>query len=236
MPTQIEKFKAHAAHLLDDFIILRERYAMLAPMLFENAVVEKHGSGKRARGFNVLLNSLFLSCSQDVAKLSMDSDDKTPSIHNLLRYLSDEKVKVELREQYSNHVIYPIENEKDPEIIAALENGQQIRDKKERAQRFDQFYCELTDLWASMSTSDTIKAFRTVRDKITAHSEIKYVADKYQPFDVKNLGLKWGDLKSTLELMQRMVELIGMLVGNASFAWPILDDQLSAASNEYWNG
>lgn len=35
MPTQIQKIEAHASHLLDAFITLRERYALLDPMLFD---------------------------------------------------------------------------------------------------------------------------------------------------------------------------------------------------------
>ena len=79
MPTQIERLEAHAAHLLDAFIQLRERYALLEPMLF-GETVSKGGSGKQGRGFSILKHSLFLSCSQDIAKLTLDDDNRTPSL------------------------------------------------------------------------------------------------------------------------------------------------------------
>jgi len=37
-------------------------------------------------------------------------------------------------------------------------------------------------------------------------------------------------------MMQRLVELLGVLIRNAGFVWQMLDDQLDAASKNYWNG
>ena len=72
MPSQVEKLRAHASHLLDAFPHLRERYAMLDPMLFVEDVPKTRGSGKQRRGFMILRHSLFLSCAQDIAKLALE--------------------------------------------------------------------------------------------------------------------------------------------------------------------
>jgi hypothetical protein len=234
MPTQIEKLEAYAGHLLDAFILLREQYAMLDPILFDKDVIARHGAKGRARGFNVLTRSLFLSCAQEVAKLCMDSDERTPSIHNLVKALSDDKVRGELRARYANWSISPV-SETDPEIVAAIRK-MQVEEYGERGQHFDRLYLELADLWAQLSTRAEMKAFMTIRDKVSAHSEIRYVADRYQFVDVSSLGLKWGDLRQTVKMMQRSVELLGLLVRSAGFAWEMLDEQLAAASRDYWNG
>src|SRR3990167_5880557 len=80
MPSQIEKLEAHASHFLDAFIRLTERYSLLDPMLFDSEVPKSRGSGAQARGFLTLRHSPFLSCAQDIAKLTLDSDKRTPSI------------------------------------------------------------------------------------------------------------------------------------------------------------
>ena len=234
MPTQIEKLEAYASHLLDAFILLRERYAILAPMLFDKDVVARHGAKDRGRGYNILLNALFLSCAQDIAKLTMDQDDRAPSIHNLVRALTDAKLREEFRTRYASWAISPL-NEEDPEVLAALQK-MQVKEQAERAEQFDKLYCELTELWAQLSTSSEMKSFKTIRDKISAHTEVRLSADKYQFVDVSKLGLKWGDLRKTVETMQRAVELLGLLVRNAGFAWEMLDEQLDTASTNYWNG
>ncbi|MEJ2471803.1 MAG: hypothetical protein P8Y96_11900 [Desulfuromonadales bacterium] len=56
MPTQIEKIQAHSEHLLDAFLMLLERYAILSPMLFDEEICRQHGRGKKARGFEILRN------------------------------------------------------------------------------------------------------------------------------------------------------------------------------------
>lgn len=233
MPTQIQKLEAHAAHLLDAFIQLRERYAMLEPMLFSKTITHERGSGQQARGFSVLKHSLFLSCAQDIAKLTLDDDERTPSLSNLVRALTDETVQTVLRERFAIWKTPSIEEETEPEIIEALRRMEQ-REEAERRNQFDQLYCEATEIWAQLSTSKTLKAFRTVRDKVSAHTEVRFAIDKYQFVDVGTLGIKWGDLRATIERMQRLVEIVGLLIRNAGFAWDMLDDQLSKASEGFW--
>lgn len=233
MSSQIEKLEAHASHLLDAFIGLRERYSMLHPMLFQEEVPKQRGSGRHARGFKILRNSLFLSCAQDIAKLSMDDDKRTPSLRNFVAALTDDDLRNMLRERFSLWRMPSIEEETDPEIVAALRRMEE-REEAERRVQFDNLYCEATVAWASLSTSAAMKGFLTIRDKVSAHTEVRYVADKYQFIDIGALGIMWGDLKSTIETMQRLVELIGFIVRNAGFAWDMLDEQLSKASAAFW--
>lgn len=107
---------------------------MLDPMLFDKDVIRRHGAKNRARGFHILMNSLFLSCAQDIAKLSMDTDDRAPSVQNLMRVLADDSLRKECRTRYANWAITPI-NESDPEVVAALQEMQ----VKEHTERGDQF-------------------------------------------------------------------------------------------------
>jgi hypothetical protein len=232
MPSQIQKLEAHASHLLDAFILLRERYAMLAPMVFEEGVVSKYVAKARSRGFQILRNTLFLACAQDIAKLALDKDERAPSIRNLVAALASDDLRREFRDRYSNWAIAPV-SETDPEVVAALKK-MQVSDHAERAQRFDELYCELTGLWAKLSISSALGGFQAVRDKISAHSEVRYLADKYQFVDVGTLGIKWGDLEATIVSMERAVEILGLLVRNAGFAWEMLDEKLSSAATEFW--
>lgn len=234
MPTQIEKLEAYASHLLDAFIILRERYAILDPMLFDEGVVARHSANLRNRGFNILLNSLFLSCAQDIAKLTMDNDKRAPSISNIAQAIKDENLRMEFRRRYAAWAIQPI-TEDDPEILAALKK-MQVNEHSERGEHFDKLYCEMIEQWDQLSACPEINTFLTIRDKVSAHSELTYSVDKYQFVDISNLGLKWADMKNTIEKMQKIVELLSMLVRSAGFAWEMLDEQLEKASRNYWNG
>ena len=234
MPSQIEKLEAHASHLLDAFIGLRERYAMLDPMLFDAEVPKQRGSGSQARGFKILRHTLFLSCAQDIAKLTMDKNEKTPSLRNLVEALESDALRQELREKFALWVVPSTEAETDPEIIAALRR-MEGREQAERRVQFDDLYNEATSLWTQLSTGSAVQGFLTIRNSISAHTEVRFVADKYQFVDMGTLGIRWDDLKNTIKMMQRLVELVGFIVRDAGFAWDMLDEQLAKASSGFWS-
>lgn len=233
MPTRLDKLEAFSAHLLDAFIQLRERYALLEPMLFNEAVAKGRGSGKQARGFRVLKHSLVLSCAQDIAKLALDDDDRAASLANLVRSLTDDTIRRELRDRFAEWVVPSVEDETDPEIVEALRR-MELAEAAERRAQFDRLFCEAMALWAKLSTSRTIKAFRTIRDRVSAHTEVRFVADKYQFVDIGTLGLKWKDFRETISEMERLVELMGLLIRNAGFAWDSLEKNLEAAASGFW--
>lgn len=206
---------------------------MLEPMLFDHDTNKSWGSRDQARGFQILRNSLFLSCAQDIAKLALDADMRTPSFRNLVSALDDSAVVAELEDRYAIWVIPSIEGETDPDIAAALRRMEE-RERVELRGQFREHMSELRDLWTELSATSAMSGFLTVRDKVSAHTEIRYVADKYQLVDIGTLGIKWRDLRLSIESMQRLVELIGLIVRNAGFAWDTLDNQLSIASKRFW--
>ena len=233
MPSQLEKLQAHASHLLDAFLALRERYAILDPMLFHEQVPKARGSGKQYRGFMILRHSLFLSCVQDIAKLSLDDDKRTPSIRNLVVALDDPSLVGALREQFAMWHSPLIEEESDPEIVEALKR-MDLREETERRAQFDEILSVTRTKWNELSVCALMTTFLTIRDKITAHTEVQFVADKYQFVDIGALGAKWSDVRKAIDLMQTLVEKLGLLIRNAGFAWEMLDEQLSEASHAFW--
>jgi hypothetical protein len=233
MPTQIDKLQAHAGHLLDSFIHLRERYAMLEPLLFGPSSAPAPSNPYAAKGYHILRQSLLLSCCQDIAKLCLDKDDRTPSIRNLVTPLTEVAVRDALRDQFSVWRLPRTTEDDDPDIAAALQRIE-LREESERRTQFEDLLCELTDTWAALSTRPALDSFATIRNKLTAHTEVRYVADKYQLIDIGSLGLKWQDLKDTIDLMQKVVELLGQLIRNTNFAWDLLDDQLTNSAAAFW--
>lgn len=233
MPTQLEKFQAHTSHLLDAFIRLRERYCMLHPMLFDEDVPRLRGSGLQSRGFLILRHSLFLSCAQDIAKLTLDADPRTPSIKSLIEALGNEQLCNGLREIFAIWELGSTETETDPEIIEALKRIE-LREQSERRQQFNEILARAQSNWATLRLEPYLVGFLTIRDKVAAHTEVLLVADKYQFVDISKLGIKWKDMQRAIENMQSIVEDLGLLIRTAGFAWDMLDEQLTKASNEFW--
>ena len=233
MPTDVEKIEAHAGHLLDAFIALKQRYAMLEPMLYDEVVVNARGTGSKYRGFATLRYSLFLSCVQDIAKLTLDKSEKAPSIYRLMNSLERDELKATLRERYSNWKAPFIDEETDPEVLEAL-RAFELGEVLNRGMQFDSLYAEAKECWASLSDDRVMVQFKAVRDTVSAHLEIRYVADKYVPGDISSLGVKWSDVSHSIDAMQRLVALLGQIIRNAGFAWDSLNEQLTKASKSFW--
>lgn len=235
MSAQLLKIQAHAEHLLDGFIGLRERYVMLSPMLFNRDVIDSYGKGSKARGFRIIKNNLFLFCCQDIAKLCLDAYDTSPSIKTIVeRLASQPALAKELEDQYAVWFIEPPATEKDSAVLSALAK-MKAREEQERRVKFQELLSELNSHWSSLSTSSTLSAFKTIRNKAAAHIDVHLVAGKYQLIDIGTLGIKWKDLSETITSMQRIVELVGLIVRSASFSWDSLDHQLEKASVGYWS-
>lgn len=238
MTKEINKLQAHASHLLDGFLGLREKYAMLEPMLFDHDVVGKYGTGTKARGFEVLKNALFFACAQEITKLSLDKDDRCPSIKNVVDKLYSEPLLCELREQYAVWHIDPHIEKTDPSNLPALTAALEAMTQREEAERrieFDAHIAQLRTKWKALSDSPVLKAFQIIRNKVSAHTDVHLINGKYELANIGELGMKWKDLKETIEALQELVELIGFIVRSSSFAWDSLESQLSKTASGFWN-
>ena len=232
MPSQVERLQGHAGHLLDGLIGLREKYALLDPMLFDAELVTHWGGEKRSRGFEILRSTLFLTCVQDIAKLSVDSDDRAPSVKNFIDALANTSLRNELREHYAVWHLGEV-GEKDPIVVAAIKQ-MELREQAKRRAHFDSRYQELLSMWGTYCSSTELDAFVKIRDKLSAHTDVHYFDGKYVLLDVRKLGLKWGDLKGAVTRLQALGDLINALVRSASFAWDMLDEQLAEAVTGFW--
>lgn len=234
MPSEAEKLEAHASHLLDAFIRLRERYSLLDPMLFDAEVPKSRGSAAQARGFLTLRHSLFLSCAQDIAKLTLDADKRTPSIKRLMAALDDMDLCKSFEERFAVWESPSVETETDPEIIEALKR-MEVRQQDGRRAQFSEILGRVRGNWNTLGQEPYLAGFLAIRDKVAAHTEVLLIADKYQFVDVGSLGVKWSHLRRAIESMQSIVQDLGLVIRNAGFAWEMLDEQLTKASKAFWS-
>ena len=228
------KIEGHASARLDLHQRLAEKNALLQKLVFDHPLVT-HLSGKKSQhGVATLQHTLYLSCAQDIAKITFDKDSRTPSLANIAQTLKDGRIKGQLEKNFSVWSEPDYRSYNDPVIIEALERIE-LRESVRRLEQFEQLLAELETLSESIFSSPTFSAFSTVRDKITAHTEIKLVADKYLPIDLGTLSLKWGDINTCVTLLERPIELIGLVVRNSSFAWDSFHTQLEKNVASVWD-
>lgn len=233
MPSDVKQLEAHVEHLLDGFITLRERYAILRPMLHDKDVVKNKGSKKQSRGFIIIRNALFLSCCQAIANLCFDKDVRCPSISQTMAKLENNLLRAEFKEKFTEWTV-PVTGEHKLEVLKLLKLMEE-NEKIERAVDFDKHFQELLTLWASFSILESVLSLKKIRDKVAAHTDISLINGKYKLFDISSLDLKWDDIKDTISHMQVIVDSINLLVRNSSYYWEVLDKILCETVSDYWD-
>lgn len=232
MPSQSEKWAARASHVLDAFVGLKARYAILDPLLFDKDVVQRWGRGHRAEGFHYLANALLHSCILDVSNIALDGDRRTPSIRNLVGALEDQTLVATLRQEYA---VWNLVASSDAELdVLPLLQAAERREESERRKQFDQLLDQLRSRWADFTRSPRLTAFLTMRDKLIAHRELAFVDGKYKALDASAMGLKFGDLKSVIGELQAFVDLVTLLFRNASFDFEMLETQVRRYGEHFW--
>ncbi len=232
-PTNLEKIKGLSEVLLDEFIFLKEKYALLEPMIFDHSVIERCGAREATPGFKLLRHTLFLGLIQDIANIALDRDDRSPSLQNISRLLENGETKSQLRKAYSSYVLPGKELETDQAILEEL-----IRIENERSSalgdEFDKYYDEFFKLWEELKLSSEIKSFKTIRDKVTAHTEINSNTIAYARLDIDSLNVKWKDPEALINKIHRLVKLCGYVARMAGFNWEDLDMRLKQDSQSFW--
>jgi hypothetical protein len=228
----VEKLVAQAGTLLDHFVGLSAREAMLDPMLDSDAVRDSWGRGDQGTGFTIIRTSLLLSCAMEIVNLTLDRDSRTASIETLIKGLRDDAVRNRLRRMFAVRDIGSLADLPDDVHEAVAETERHGEDRRKR--EFDELVEQLISGAETLQESDTLENCRTLRNKVIAHAETIYGDSGYAPLDVGALGLTWSDLRTTISELRSLVRLVTIVFRAAAFDFEMLDGQLSEASAAFW--
>lgn len=230
MKQHIAKIEGRADHLLGGFLGLRMNFALLAPLLEDNAVTRRLAAGARREGFEALRYTLFSSCALDVVKLALDHGDTAPSIQNLMTALSDPAVVEALKTKYSRHPMPRKPGDEDKEELL-----KQIDEEHERelGDRFDAFLRETREEWVSFQSCSWCPGFKTLRDQHTAHLDLRLINEKYETLDIGSLGLKWGDVGDAVGRMAPLVWKLNVIT-RADFDMASAVEQFRESGEQFW--
>ncbi|MBX9848696.1 MAG: hypothetical protein K2X64_05340 [Rhodocyclaceae bacterium] len=231
---RIAKLRGHSEHLLDAFLGLSEKYALLHPMLFDADVVKTYGTGPKSRGFQRIKTTLFLSCSLELATLAFDSYEGSVSLASIINALGEAKLLSRLRSDYVDAITPHICEEMSTFELECLELLNQA-EAEARAREFDLAYERLLHVWSGISKSTTFGNLQTIRNKVAAHTHLYLEGNKYKPLDISKLGVKWQEIEPAISELQEAVENVGIVVRGASFAWDSLHKNLERTVHGFWS-
>lgn len=219
----INKLIGHSSNLLTFYLGTVRKYKLLEPMIFSQGVCEKYGSGNASEGFKIIRSSLYYSVIQDLANIVFDDGQTNPSVSNIVNKLEHDIIANELRKKYTSEYC---PNEEFRELYNRREH--------ERGEEFDTHLRNLLTEIKALYKNQLFSAAKSVRDEFTAHLDLQYLDGKYVYPDIEKYGLKWGSPKAMLELLKPIIEKIGFIVRDASFAWDSFEAQNEKIASSYW--
>ena len=100
MKTRIEKIRAYSKAMIGRLIVADQKLAMLKPLIHEKELIEKWDKSYGAHGLESLRVTLYFDLIRELATISLDSDTKSPSIHNILQLLVSKPLLEALKDKY----------------------------------------------------------------------------------------------------------------------------------------
>jgi len=216
--------------LLTEFLQLKERYALLHPMLFDNRVEFQHQVLKKRRGFDTLQRSLFLSCCLDIFKLTLDrSSDACMS--KSISDLDDGKLNAALKAHYIAVELKTYEDDEDP-LVDAIDRSLAADRAVEFGRAYDERREIVIEAWGQVKQGATFAKCHHIRHNLVAHTRL--AGAYFDPIDIRALGIEFNELKQAIDLMQSLIEGLGGLIHSSGFAWERFDQNLTGAADDFW--
>jgi hypothetical protein len=209
---RIVKLEAQVDSLQHLLIRAYAKFLFLRPMLMNEGLNQTISSEERGACFRQLRNWLYLDFVLELVKVCDDSDERTPSIRQLKEALADPETLRALKEKYSRRAPLKWLDEQTAQYL-------QEQEEQELRSEFDEVYARFRKAADDLLASSAFDGFRTVRDKLIAHNELRKTDEGYEFFDIKNLSLKYGQERQLLEAVRPIIEDLDLLVRNACFDW-----------------
>jgi len=172
---------------------------------------------------NAVHATLSLDLVRAVGSLILDNNPRSASAAQAVAALRVNSTLQELRREYA--VIPPITNADQSVSDAVYE-----LEANERQQYLDvHLPAQLTWIEKEVLSTDLAERIRTVRNKMVAHSDVVHDATNWEMWEIKEVGLTYGQLHEYIDRCTEAVDKLSGLVLRTAFAF----DDLPRISQKY---
>ncbi len=214
MDERIAKLEAEVEALFNLTIRAYERFIFLRPMLANEELHERIGKEAKAIGFRQLRNWLYWGLVQELSKICSDKDARSPSIATVTRKLKDVQLRHQLEEK-------------------CAKNNREMGEAEVRVS-FNRAYSDYDRRAEEMLSSHSAGGYKTIRDKLISHNELRRSPGGYDFFDVKDANLKYGDERKLLETLQVLIDHLLLIVRNVDFSWDSFLRNEEQVARDFW--
>ena len=150
--------------------------------------------------------------------------------------LQGQGVRESLREEFSTWIASaPIRSAGPEKIDKKLLEGFRSDEVGRLELRFDELWSRLWSGWGSMQGQDWFPRFRSVRNKITAHTEMKRKGGEYEASTPDEFGLTWEDVETALDEIEPLISDLVLAATNSSYGMDSTRSQLNLMAADFWS-
>src|SRR5262245_675402 len=156
MSEQIVKLEAEVEALHNLTMRAYVRFAVLRPMMVDEALLGRIAKEKKALGFNRLRTWLYSGLVQQLSKICSDRYSTTPSIATVTKKLENDQLRKQLEERW-------------------VRKARELYDDDEAKLRavFNREYSDYLQRAREMLSSHSVDGFKTARDRLISHYELR---------------------------------------------------------------
>ena len=190
------------------------RFVFLRPMLTNQELHDRIGREAKGIGFERLRNWLYWGLVQELSNICSDNDPKSPSIAGIARKLQDDQLRQQLEEK-------------------CVRNNREMGEASVRAS-FNHAFSDYQQRAQELLSSHSVGGYKTIRDQLISHNELRRSAGGYGFFDVKDAKLEYGDERKLLETLQVLVDDLLLIVRNVDFTWDSFFRNEEQVARDFW--
>jgi AbiU2 len=214
MNEQIVKLEVEVDALQNLTMRAYARFVFLRPMLTNQELHDRIGKEAKWIGFDRLRNWLYWGLAQELSKICSDNDPKSPSIAGIARKLQDDQLRQRLEEK-------------------CVRNNREMGEASVRAS-FNHAFSDYQQRAQELLSSQSVGGYKTIRDKLISHNELRQSPSGYDFFDVKGAKLKYGDERKLLETLRLLIDDLLLIVRNVDFSWDSFFRNEEDVVRDFW--
>ncbi|MFC2171826.1 hypothetical protein ACFLU6_04250 [Acidobacteriota bacterium] len=212
---KLKKVQAYSSNMAVTFLAVENKYGILRPMIFNKALFNRYDQPYKMDGFLTLKIVLFIDATKDIVKVVFDKDHRSPSLYRIIKYLENEEIRLAFRESFSSWL--------GTDSYSTLKN------------EFDRKYKVIKDSFQSLCGLEVSEKLKDVRNKISAHIEMRKDGEGYRILSIGDLELEWNSLEGFLQLVKPIVFDTAYIVGNETYDHDSFSESNLKTSGAFWD-
>lgn len=235
MEERLNKVAGYATVLADRYLSARLKLAILDGLL-DGTIAKRVDNSYGAHAYNALSLTLLLDLVRDLCVLALDENERAPSIVNVWQLMLSQELRDALRDKAARpHHRETVHAENvPPALLTAVQDRFRCEDIQRKQQSFDETYARAAANIKTILKSDIAKSFKTARDKVIAHYEMR--GGKAGPvlYDVRETGLTWGSPREFTNLIERTIWDLVLLATWGSYDEGGFEEMHRRYANDFW--